>query len=62
MKKLIHTAVAAAAVALAAQAAPAYAKAKPELLKVPVAFATSLPALGSPIAWVEERIQKVSGK
>ncbi len=37
------------------------ATAKPVLLKVPIAFATSLPALGTPIKWVADNIDELSG-
>jgi len=58
MKKSLAGMMLAGATALAV-AAPALAK--PVLLKVPVAFATNLPALGTPIARVEQRIGDVSG-
>ena len=36
-------------------------KEKPVLLKVPIAFPTKLPGLGSTIKWVSERIGTASG-
>ncbi len=45
-----------AAAALPAQAA----KVKPVLLKTPIAFATSLPGLGTTIKWVGDRIETAS--
>lgn len=39
----------------------AMAKEKKILLKVPIAFATALPGLGSTIVWMEERIETLSG-
>jgi len=41
-------------------AAPAMADDKPVLLKVPVAFSTALPGLGSSIAWMAERVEALS--
>jgi TRAP-type mannitol/chloroaromatic compound transport system substrate-binding protein len=42
-------------------ATDAAARGKRVLLKVPVAYATDLPALGTPIAWVADRLREVSG-
>ena len=42
-------------------ASPAAPAAEPALLKTPVAFATNLPALGTPIVFVAEQLQKISG-
>ena len=58
MKKSIAGMMLAGATALTV-AMPAFAK--PVLLKVPVAFGTHLPALGTPIARVEKEIGAVSG-
>ncbi len=58
MKKTLAGMMLAGATALTV-AMPAFAK--PVLLKVPVAFGTHLPALGSPIARVEKQIGTVSG-
>ena len=54
--------LAAAVVVVAlAGADPALAKEKRILLKVPIAFSTSLPGLGSTIKWVADRIETLSG-
>ena len=58
MKKSLAGMMLAGATALTV-AMPAFAK--PVLLKVPVAFGTHLPALGTPIARVEKEIATVSG-
>ncbi|GAB4269743.1 MAG: TRAP transporter substrate-binding protein [Deferrisomatales bacterium] len=42
-------------------AGPALAKEKRVLLKVPIAFSTALPGLGSTIAWMAERVDALSG-
>lgn len=49
-----------AALAMTTTAALA-ANSKPILLKVPIAFSTSLPALGTPIKWVGDHIATLSG-
>jgi len=49
------------ALALAGASQPAMAKDKKVLLKVPIAFATSLPGLGSPIPRVAAEVQRMSG-
>jgi TRAP-type mannitol/chloroaromatic compound transport system substrate-binding protein len=63
MKKLVKKAVLAGAMA-AVIATPAMAgkhsKSKPVLLKVPIAFSTNLPALGTPIKWVGDNIAILS--
>ena len=58
-KRVVSLAAAAALVTLTAGNVYA-AKVKPVLLKVPIAFSTSLPALGTPIKWVGENIQALS--
>ncbi len=61
MKRALKSAAVGLA-AIALTATPAFAaKSKPVLLKVPIAFSTALPALGSPIKWVGERIDALSG-
>ncbi len=50
-----------ALVALGLAAGPAAAKEKKILLKVPIAFSTALPGLGSTILWVAERLDAASG-
>ncbi len=57
MKKMLKTVTAASAILLCA----AMAEAKPVLLKTPIAFGSHLPALGTPIKWVEEQLPLVSG-
>ncbi|NGN97838.1 TRAP transporter substrate-binding protein [Grimontia sp. S25] len=49
------------AIALATLCFSGSALADKVLLKTPIAFGTHLPALGTPIKWVSERIQPVSG-
>jgi len=56
MKKMLKTVTAASALVLCA----AMAEAKPVLLKTPIAFGSHLPALGTPIKWVEEQLSLVS--
>lgn len=52
----------AAGIALTSVAAnDADAKAKKVLLKVPVAFSTNLPALGSPVLWIKDTLESVAG-
>jgi TRAP-type mannitol/chloroaromatic compound transport system substrate-binding protein len=58
--KLRHTLVAAAMAATVSITATAQAADKPVLLKVPVAFATKLPGLGSAIKWVGDNIDTLS--
>ncbi len=62
MKKMMKATLAAASVSVAMSgiALEAQAADKKILLKVPVAFATSLPGLGSPIPKVAEQVQLVS--
>jgi TRAP-type mannitol/chloroaromatic compound transport system substrate-binding protein len=57
MNKTIKTVTAVSALLLCA----AMAEAKPILLKTPIAFGSHLPALGTPIKWVEEQLPLVSG-
>ncbi|MAF96703.1 MAG: C4-dicarboxylate ABC transporter [Rhodospirillaceae bacterium] len=59
MRKTVTSVLLASAMLLAAEPASA-AKVKPVLLKVPIAFATKLPGLGSTIKWIGERIQTAS--
>ncbi len=59
LKKVVTTAVIAGTLSIGT-AAQAAAKVKPVLLKTPVAFGTHLPALGSPIKWVSEKLSVVS--
>ncbi len=62
MKTIRKSLVMAAALTLGAAAAlPAQAaKVKPVLLKTPIAFATSLPGLGTTIKWVGDRVETAS--
>ena len=62
MKTIHKSLVMAAALALGATAAlPAQAaKVKPVLLKTPIAFATTLPGLGTTIKWIGDRIDTAS--
>ena len=57
MKKTIATIAATTALVMSA----AMVQAKPVLLKTPIAFGSHLPALGTPIKWVEENLPLVSG-
>ncbi len=57
MKRIIKTIAATSALVLCASIA----QAKPILLKTPIAFGSHLPALGTPIKWVEEQLPLVSG-
>lgn len=57
-KKLVTTFK---AIALATMCVSGSAMAGKVLLKTPIAFGTHLPALGTPIKWVSERIEAVSG-
>ncbi len=64
MKKTLKTLTVAAAIAAAAAALPAgsaEAQEKKILLKTPIAFATALPGLGSPIPRVAEDLNRMSG-
>jgi TRAP-type mannitol/chloroaromatic compound transport system substrate-binding protein len=62
MKRLLTAGIAALGVALAAGSATALAeKSKPVLLKIPVAFATKLPGLGTPIVRVADNLKSTSG-
>lgn len=57
MKKTLKTLLATSVLAVTCAAV----QAKPVLLKTPIAFASTLPALGTPIAWVEKQLPLVSG-
>ena len=59
LSKQLLALTAAAALTTATGSALA-AKVKPVLLKVPIAFATALPALGTPIKWVGDNIDTLS--
>ncbi len=58
--KLRHTLMAAAMATAVSLTATAQAADKPVLLKVPIAFATKLPGLGSTIKWVGDNINTLS--
>ena len=62
MKKYIRTMALATGFTLAATSASVYAadKVRPILLKTPIAFGSHLPALGTPIKWVEEQLPLIS--
>lgn len=57
MKRTVNTLVAASVMTLCCAAADA----KPVLLKTPIAFGSNLPALGTPIVWVSNQLEMVSG-
>lgn len=62
MKKTLLSTCLAATLALGmSTSAIAKEKTKPILLKVPIAFATKLPGLGSTIKWVGDNVKTVSG-
>ncbi len=56
MNNILKTVTAVSALLMCA----AMAEAKPILLKTPIAFGSHLPALGTPIKWVEEQLSLVS--
>ncbi len=56
MRRFVLVPATALVLSLLATTAPAAEKVDPVLLKVPIAFATNLPALGTTIKWIEERI------
>nr|VFJ87471.1 MAG: TRAP-type mannitol/chloroaromatic compound transport system, substrate-binding protein [Candidatus Kentron sp. H]VFJ89099.1 MAG: TRAP-type mannitol/chloroaromatic compound transport system, substrate-binding protein [Candidatus Kentron sp. H]VFJ95787.1 MAG: TRAP-type mannitol/chloroaromatic compound transport system, substrate-binding protein [Candidatus Kentron sp. H] len=60
MKHLFHAILFLLSVSLIAAPAAQAAKVKPVLLKVPVAFSTKLPALGTPIVKVKEDLEAAS--
>lgn len=62
MKKYIRTMALATGFTLAATSVSVYAadKVRPVLLKTPIAFGSHLPALGTPIKWVEEQLPLIS--
>jgi len=61
MRRNLLTAVVATCVLLGSIAGNAIADDKPVLLKVPIAFSTALPGLGSSIQWMADRVQTLSG-
>lgn len=61
MKKLSHVLLTSAILAAATSTSSVALAESKVLLKTPIAFATNLPALGSPIVGVSERLDKISG-
>ncbi len=59
MKKIIKSSLLTASIS-AVVLASAVASAKPVLLKTPIAFGSHLPALGTPIKWVESQLPLIS--